>query len=106
MLMVWMVFLLMHFCTRFTLYSTNGFLNIKRAEVMDLKNIMVARYYWIFFFFIWTELQIAKMEEVQSSKAENSPRVRLQELKDLRNRIIICYDLGSSPDNLTQYVAP
>lgn len=35
----------MHFCTRFTLYSIKGFLSIKHAEVMDLKNIVVERCY-------------------------------------------------------------
>lgn len=103
MLMVWIVFLLMHFCTRFTLYSTNGFLSIKHAEVMDLKNMTVARCYWNFL--IWTERQIAKMEEWRSSKADISAKVRLQEFKELRTGSIICYELCSSPIQLGRYIS-
>lgn len=93
----------MHFCTRFTLYSIKGFLSIKHAEVMDLKNIVVERCYWNFL--IWTELHIAKMEELWSSKADNSAKVRLQEFKELRNGSIICYDLCSSPIQLGHYIS-
>lgn len=98
-----MVFLLMHFCTGLTLYSTNGFLSIKHPEVMDLKNMTVARCYWNVP--IWTELQIAKMEELWCSKADNSAKVRLQAFRELHNGSIIPYEPHSSPIQLGHYIS-